>query len=154
MAQRATEDLSRLALDLVSGELAGPARRSGARDAQLARLEAMGGALAAAGDVAQSVEHIVNATTEVIRLGTLVEAELERVRLETGYKRERLAAVAPGAIRVLEGLGARIEKLVDGVMRVDVARCSEAELRWRNRLVDLADRHAETLHAGLMKLLS
>jgi len=152
MASKNEPNLVQYAVQALESELGSPSQQS--RTSTLAKLEALQGSLVGASAITESVERMFLSTVELVRLGITLEAEIERLRIETNYKRERIRVLAPGAIKALEGIGMRIQSLIDGAMAIDPSCCPESQLQWRNRLLELADKNTESLNNALMKLLS
>jgi hypothetical protein len=146
--------VSALAVDIIGRELSPTPPSVAQRDRRLEELQALGALVGDASDVARSVERMVDATVDLVKLAILVEGELQRLKLETQAKRDRLTALAPGAVKMLEGIGVRIDALIERASAIDPRTCPPSEITWRNRLLDLAHRQSETLNDGIMKLLS
>lgn len=154
MARSLSDEVSARAMDLIADELAPRPQNPIQRSERIEELQSMAALANDVNDLAHSVERMVNSTVELVRLGIVVQAELQRISLETRAKQDRLATLAPGAMKVLESLGVRIDDLIARASAIDPRSCPESELRWRNRLMDLAHKHTETLNDGLMMLLS
>lgn len=123
-------------------------------DRRLQQLALIGEALDSSVHALESVHHIASTTVHVIQLGLELQAQLRTLELEIVGRRDRLKALAPGMLRNIEKMNERLDGMVDKIIGIDPSSCSDAELVWRNRLVDLAESHTNAINQAILQLMA
>lgn len=105
-------------------------------------------------EILGSTAEILACVRECVRLKYEYEFAIKNLDLRYTMSAERLREHGPALRSALEGISARLDKVLDRAIEIDTASASVADLQNRAKMLELVDRFSSQLTLVLVKIVS